>query len=426
MNSNRRVVITGIGVVAPNAVGKNNFATALRSMKSGIAFIPELAKYNLGCQIGGEPPLTDEYKQQNLPELLNKLLDNHGVIYGCLAGLEAWKDAGFTLGNEPYDLDLGIIFGAGALSMDDTTGHRFTLVNNGEIRKLGTKTITQCMNSGVAAFLNGVLGAGNRVMSNSSACSTGTEAVIMGYELIKSGRAKKMLCGSSEGKGQYIWGAFDAMRVLCRDSNDNPTFGSRPMSSTSSGFVPGAGGGALVLEDLESALKRNATIYAEVLGGEINSGGQRMGGSMTAPNSKAVQQCITSAIKSSGIQPSDIDLISGHLTSTMADPLEVANWKTALDLPESHFPYINATKSMIGHCIAGAGSIELVGCILQMSGNFIHGNLNIDELHPEIKKVISTEKIPTASIDTEVNTIAKANFGFGDVNSCIILRKFHQ
>jgi 3-oxoacyl-(acyl-carrier-protein) synthase len=424
MSSNRRVVITGLGVVAPNATGKEAFEQALRGMKSGIAKIPALAEHNLACQIAGEPKVSVEYKLSLLPELLNKMLDNHGVIYGCLAGIEAWHDAGFSIDYEKFDPDLGIVFGGGALSMDETIGPRLEHVNQGNVRKLGTKTITQSMNSGVSAYLNGLLGAGNRVMSNSSACSTGTEAAILAYELIKSGKAKRMLCGSSEGKGQYIWGAFDSMRVLCRDSNDNPTFGSRPMSSTSSGFVPGAGGGALVLEELDTALARGARIYAEILGGDVNSGGQRMGGSMTAPNSTAVQACIKNAIKEAGITPESIDLISGHLTSTMADPIELNNWVEALSVSTDSFPLVNATKSMIGHCIAGAGSIELVGCVLQMHGNFVHGNLNIEELHPEILKIIPAEKIPTATVETNLNIVAKANFGFGDVNSCIILRKF--
>ncbi len=424
MSSNRRVVITGVGVVAPNAVGKEAFFESLKNQVSGINFIPELAAYNIACQIAGVPKVTDEHKQLHLPELLNKLLDNFGVIYGCLAGLEAWRDAGFTIGNEAFDQDLGIVFGAGSLATDESIGERLKLINEGQSRKLGTKAIPQFMNSGVSAFLNGLLGAGSRVISNSSACSTGTEAVVLGYELIKSHRANRVLCGSSEGQGKFIWSAFDAMRVLCRDSNDRPSFGSRPMSSTSSGFVPGAGGGALILEDLDEAVKRNAPIYAEVLGGSSNSGGQRMGGTMTAPNSKAVQACIKSAVADAGIAPKAIDLISGHLTSTAADPIEVANWKEALGLSGTNFPYVNAMKSMIGHCIAGAGSIELVGCVLQLQHNFIHGSLNIEELHPEIEKLIPSEKIPLKTIHTPVNTIAKANFGFGDVNSCVILQKF--
>lgn len=145
---------------------------------------------------------------------------------------------------------------------------------------------------------------------------------------------------------------------------------------------------------------------------------------MTAPNSAAVQACIKNAIKEAGITPESIDLISGHLTSTMADPIELNNWVEALNIPIADLPLINATKSMIGHCIAGAGAIELVGCALQMHGKFVHGNLNIEELHPEILKIIPAEKIPTVTVESNLNIVAKANFGFGDVNSCIILRKF--
>lgn len=426
MNKSKRVVITGIGVIAPNAVGIEEFSKALYDQKSGITFNEEQKELNFGSAIGGTPNIPPSYKEGRMPPLLNRMLDNDGVVYGILAGTDAWIDAGLSIDKDHLDIDSGIIFGAGALSMAPFIGPKLEHINVGNVRKLGSKTIVQSMNSGAGAFLNGIIGFGNRVMSNSSACSTGTEALVLGYEHIQQGRAKRMLCGSSEASGKYIWGAFDAMRVLCRDSNDNPTFGSRPMSSTSSGFVPGAGGGALVIETLEEAEKRGARIYAEILGGEVNSGGQRDGGTMTIPNSQAVQKCITSAIDQSGVNPSDIDLISGHLTSTMADPIEIRNWVEALDLNKENLPYINATKSLIGHCIAAAGSIELVGCILQMRDSFIHGTLNSDELHPDILETVPREKIPVKTIEKNVDIIAKANFGFGDVNSCVILKKWEN
>ena len=201
------------------------------------------------------------------------------------------------------------------------------------------------------------------------------------------------------------------MRVLCSDSNDNPTFGSRPMSATSSGFVPSGGSGALVLETLESAQKRNAKIYAEILGGQVNSGGQRSGGTMTAPNSEAVVACIKSAVEVANIRPEEVDMISGHLTSTKGDPIEIRNWSKALGLKGSDFPLINTPKSMIGHSIAGAGSVELVACVLQIYNNFVHTNINLDQIHPEILEVIDEDRMPKKSVDQEVNTLMKANFG---------------
>ncbi|MFZ9046648.1 MAG: beta-ketoacyl-[acyl-carrier-protein] synthase family protein, partial [Cyclobacteriaceae bacterium] len=122
----------------------------------------------------------------------------------------------------------------------------------------------------------------------------------------------------------------------------------------------------------------------------------------------------------------EIDLISGHLTSTKADPLEIINWQKALNLTGDQMPIINTPKSMIGHCIAGAGSIESVACALQLHNGFIHPNINIDSetLHPDIAAILPEEKTPTQTINQEVNTIIKANFGFGDLNCCLVFRKF--
>src|SRR5690606_20373291 len=130
-----------------------------------------------------------------------------------------------------------------------------------------------------------------------------------------------MLVGSCGESGPYVWGGFDAMRILPGKFNDDPESASRPMSASAAGFVPGSGAGALLLETRESALQRGAKIYAEIIGGAVNSGGQRGGGSMTAANSTAVEKCIISAVKNSGISPNDIDAINGHLTATTRDEI---------------------------------------------------------------------------------------------------------
>jgi len=143
------------------------------------------------------------------------------------------------------------------------------------------------------------------------------------------GLAKRMVAGGSEGASPYIWAGFDAMRVMSRKFNDNPASGSRPLSASACGFVPGSGGAMLVLEELETALVRGARIYAEIIGGYVNSGGQRMGGSMTAPNSEGVRRCIRGAVADAGIKHSDVDAVNGHLTASYADPYEVKNWAAA-------------------------------------------------------------------------------------------------
>ena len=341
-----------------------------------------------------------------------------------MAGMDAIKNAGIEPKdpNQEPNWDLGIVFGTGTSGVEKFREAIYKL-DEGKVRRLGSTTVAQTMASGVSAYLGGKIGAGNRVTTNSSACATGTEAVLMGYEQIASGNAKQMLCGSCSDDGPYLWGGFDAMKVTTFKHNETPDQGSRPMSASASGFVPGSGAGAILLESLESAKARGATIYAEVLGGYVNNGGQRQGGSMTAPNSAAVQKCIVNALKDASVEASEIDYINGHLTATVKDPVEIENWCTALGRRGEDFPYINSLKAMIGHGLAASGSMEVVSAILQLHHGFVFPNINCEDLHPKIAQWIDSEKIPKHAIDVSLKTIAKASFGFGDVNACIIFRK---
>ncbi|MBV7269048.1 beta-ketoacyl-[acyl-carrier-protein] synthase family protein [Winogradskyella luteola] len=419
-----RVVITGMGVVAPNGVGISQFTEALKKGTSGITFHQELKDLNFSCQIGGVPNIPHELKSNYFTDLQLRGFNSSGILYGCIAGVDAWKDAGFDVNPESdLDYDTGLIFGTGTSGVEKFREAIYKL-DDGKVKRLGSTVVLQTMASGVSAYLSGMLGLGNQVTTNSSACTTGTEGVLMGYDRIKSGKAKRMLVGSCSDHGPYVWGGFDAMRVMTYKHNENPEKGSRPMSASASGFVPGSGAGALVLESLENALERGATIYAEVLGGEVNSGGQRQGGTLTAPNPEAVQRCIKNAIKNSEINSNEIDVINGHLTATTKDALEIENWTKAFGRKHNDFPFINSTKSLVGHCLAAAGAIECVASIIQLNAQFVAPNINCEDLHSEIKTLIASEKIPIQKLDLDFNIIAKASFGFGDVNACVVFSKF--
>ena len=423
----KRVVVTGMGVAAPNAHGLANFEQALREGRSGIRFIPQLEELKFGCQIAGVPENFDEIRKSYFDrEKLMSINDNIG--YASVSAVDAWTDAGFSIpegDDETVDWDTGVIAGSGIGGMDTIALSVVPTVNEGRVRRLGSRVVEQVMNSGTSARIGGLIGAGNQVTSNSSACSTGNEAVIDALWRIRMGLAKRMVAGGSEGASPYIWGGFDAMRVIARKYNDNPAAGSRPMSASACGFVPGSGGAMLILEDLESALSRGARIYAEIIGGYVNSGGQRMGGSMTAPNPVGVQNCIRGAVADAGINPSEVDAINGHLTATYADPHEVKNWATALERTPQNFPYINATKSMVGHCLGAAGAVECVASVLQVYKGFLHPSINCEDVHPDI--VEYAPKIPQTCMEfPELKYLAKAGFGFGDVNSCIIFKKWED
>lgn len=420
----KRIVVTGMGVVAPNAIGIDAFTEALKNATSGITHHQQLADLNFSCQIGGIPNVTEALKQQYFSALQLRGFNSSGILYGCIAGIDAWKDAGFEVSQDSLlDEDTGVVFGAGASSVDKFREAIYK-VDEKQVRRLGSTVVVQTMASGISAYLGGMLGLGNQVTTNSAACATGVEGILMGYDRIQSGRAKRMLVGSCSNHGPYIWAGFDAMRVMNYKHNTTPQEGSRPMSATASGFVPGAGAGALVLEDLDSALQRKATIYAEVLGGAINSGGQRQGGTLTAPNSNAVVKCIRKALEYSNTSANAIDVINGHLTATAMDSTEIRNWTVALNRQGRNFPYINATKSLVGHCLAASGAIESVASIIQLKDQFIAPNRNCDDLHPDIANSIAPERVPMAMKKQAVNIIAKSSFGFGDVNACILFKRY--
>ncbi len=421
----RRVVVTGLGVVAPNGCGLEQYTEALRGGMSGIRHVPLLGELKFGCTVGGIPEGVDEIAEAYFPpdELLAM---NTSHRFGCIAAIDAWMDAGLERPDPADDRvywEAGAVIGTGIGGLDTAGEKLIPRVDAGRVRRLGSTMVEQVMASGVSARVAGLLSLGNQVTANSSACSTGTEAIIEGSQRIRAGLADRMLCGGTEGFSQYAWAGFDAMRVLCRSHNDEPEKASRPMSASAGGFVPGSGAGILHLESLESAQGRGARIYTEILGGAINCGGHRSGGSMTAPNAEGVQRCIRATVADAAIDPGEIDAISGHLTATGADPKEIVSWAKALERSPEALPAITSTKSMIGHALGAAGALESVACVLMLRDRVVHPSINCEDVHPEIEPYGGS--IPHVVREMpELNTMIKAGFGFGDVNACAILRRW--
>lgn len=424
MQSPKRVVITGLGVVAPNARNVPEFVSALRETRSGLRHIELMKELGFACQVGAIPSGIREIAAATFPEQLRFSM-NEAITYAALAALEAFGDAGLKpvpAESEAVWEDTGAVIGTGIGGIDTFSEKVYPGVAEKRIKRLGSSVVEQIMGSGAAARVGGLLGLGNQVFSNSSACSTGTEAIILGFQRIQMGLAQRMLVGGTEGSDPHTWAGFDAMRVLNRQHNDQPEAASRPLSASSGGFIPGAGAGVLVIEDLATARSRGAKIYAEIIGTALNSGGMRAGGSMTAPSPRGVQRCIRQALLAAQIEPKSLDYINGHLTGTMADPLEVRNWSEALERGPQNFPLINASKSMIGHALGAAGAIESIATLLQMEHGFVHGSRNCEDFHPDIREFAG--RVPQETRNATIQIAAKASFGFGDVNSCIIFRKW--
>jgi len=201
-----------MGVVAPNAHGLDNFEAALREGRSGIRFIPELQELNFGCQIGGIPQDFNNIRSSYFDhEKLMSINDNIG--YAAVSAIDAWRDAGFSVpadDDDCVDWETGVIVGSGIGGMDTITNTLIPMVSQGKVRRMGSRVVEQVMNSATSASIAGLLALGNQATSNSSACSTGNEAIIEAMWRIRLGLAKRMLAGGSEGPSPYIWAGFDA------------------------------------------------------------------------------------------------------------------------------------------------------------------------------------------------------------------------
>jgi 3-oxoacyl-(acyl-carrier-protein) synthase len=421
----RRVVVTGLGVVAPNANGARDFELALRKGRSGIRANEAMALHGFASQVAGVPEGVDQLAESYFDEELLRAM-NLSHRYAAIAALDAWRDAGLEVpasGSDAVDWQSGAVLGTGIGGMDTIGAKVVPLTDGKKVRRLGSTAVEQVMASGISARVSGLLALGNQVTTNSSACSTGSEALAMGAERIRHGLAERMLCGGAEGASHYIWAGFDAMRVLCRSHNDAPERASRPMSASAGGFVAGSGAGVLLLESLDSARERGAPIRAELLGSAVNCGGHRGGGSMTAPNPESVVRCIRAALADAGIGPEEVGAINGHLTATGADAREVASWSAALEAGPGRLPPITSTKSMIGHALGAAGAIESVASVLMVEHGFVHPSINCEDVHPEIEPHAGSIPHELRELP-ELEVVIKAGFGFGDVNACLVFGKW--
>ena len=432
MSKKTRVVITGLGVCSSIGTGVGAFNKALKKGVSGIKYHEILKEQNYRCHIGGLPLLDEEQIREFTSRYGLVKMKGSGIVYGCMAGLEAWFEAGLDLvpsRNTQAAWDYSCIFGTCTNGID-AIDYGIGLVDKGLVRKMGGRTAQQAMNSGVSAYLGGILGIGNQLTTNSASCITGVESALEGFNRIQQKKAKVVLVGSAESSHHNVWGGYDGMTLyddfyaLAKGYNSMPGQGSRPMSVGANGLVPGSGGGAMVLESLESARKRGAKIYGEILGGSLLSGAQRNGGTMTINNRKAMAAVIRLALEKAAVDAESIDLISGHLPSYIMDVYEVLAWVEALNRKGIDFPYINALKSMTGHCFAASSSMELVASALQLHHGYIHRTLNAEHLHPDIAAVVPRNKVPLKTLRKDINIVAKTAYGFGDVASCILIKKW--
>ncbi|QES90280.1 beta-ketoacyl synthase N-terminal-like domain-containing protein [Rhizosphaericola mali] len=431
----RRVVITGIGVVAPNGVNKSLFLDALKKGKTNFKKISNASKLGLGCEYAAIPELSQEAIDNFCKKYRLVKIRSSAVIYGCMAGMEAWLDAGLEVSEKSTGEPLwnaGCIFNSSCGGVE-AFAYNYKLAKAGDFKKMGGRVAQQAMNSGISAYMGGILGLGNQVTTYASESNSGTESIINAYNRIKWGLGEIMLAGSTESSSEYVFGLYDTTQ---REDNSHTTIETKNLTSeeiamhcfeeNAPGGIYGAGAGALVLESLESAINRGAKIYAEILGTNLNSGGQRNDKGLLGLDEHSLEYCIKNTIKKAKINPAIIDLVAGSYPSDdYCQKIEFAATRKALQLTNKSLPYFNTTKSLIGACLAASGAIEAVAAILELNNNFIHGTPRIGDISLDILTHLSASKIPSKMIrKKDLSTILHVNYGVGDVYSSYILKKW--
>jgi len=403
----RRVVITGMGIWSCLGTDIETVKESLYYGKSGIGIQQERLEY------GYRSGLTGIVES---PVITKQMLDRHTragmseeAQYAYMASRQAFEQAGI---DNQYLLDneVGCIFGNDSSAKPVIESSKI-MDEKHDSAMLGYGLIFQSMNSTVNMNLSTIFHLRGVNFTISAACASGSHSIGLGYMLIKQGLQEMVLCGGAQETNYYSMASFDALGAFSVKM-DEPTKASRPFDRDRDGLVPSGGAAALVLEDYDHAVRRGATILAEVIGYGFSSNG----GGISEPNDDGSVTAMSRAMKDAGVGLDDIDYINAHATSTHQGDMYEA---IALDrLFRGQRALISSTKSMTGHECWMAGASEIVYSIIMMQNNFVAPNINFENPDEYSEKINLTAK----TVDMEVNTVLSNSFGFGGTNSALVIK----
>lgn len=407
----RRVAITGIGIVSPIGIDKDQVSDSLRRGRSGITFSEEYAANNFRSRVHGVPDiiLEDHLDKRQLRFM------GPGAAYNYIAMQQAIADSGLR-DDEVSDERTGMIMGSGGPSTSNFYLAHQAVKEKGSPRKMGPLMVTRCMSSTNSACLATPFKIKGISYSITSACATSAHCIGNAAEQIRFGIQDIVFAGGGEEVDWTLSCLFDAMNALSSKYNDTPEIASRAFDRDRDGFVIAGGAGVLVLEDLERARARGARIYAEITGYGATSDGF----DMVAPSGEGGERAMRLARSGTGNR--SVGYINAHGTSTKAG--DVVEIKAIREVFEGEdVPLISSTKSLTGHSLGAAGVHEAIYTLLMMEGRFIAGSANVFQLDEEIAPgEIATETIENIEIDTALSN----SFGFGGTNATLAMSRFED
>ena len=400
----KRVVVTGLGIIS--SIGNNikEAENSLRNLTSGIE-VNEVNK-----EIGLRSHVSGNIKDIELKDLIDRKIYRfmgEAAAYGYLSSIQAIEDAGLKA-EDISNHRTGLIMGSGGASSEDQIESADILRSKG-LKRIGPYRVTRAMGSTVSACLATSLGIKGINYSISSACSTSAHCIGSGMEQIQLNKQDVVIVGGAEAEHWGMTSLFDAMGALSTKYNDAPKSASRAFDANRDGFVIAAGGGAIILEELEHAKKRGANIYAELTGYGATSDGE----DMVSPSGEGAYRCMELAWDMT--ERKKIDYINAHGTSTpVGDVAEIEAISKLFG--EGNMPFISSTKSLTGHSLGAAGVHESIFSLIMLKGGFLTSSVNIEQLDERLTE----SSILLKNKDIKVSRVLSNSFGFGGTNATLI------
>lgn len=403
----RRVVITGLGIWSCIGTTLDAVRDSLYQGRSGIGVIPERKSYGYRSSLSGIVPAP----------VLKGVLDRKSRMFLAEEGEYAYMAASQALDDAGIDADYlrvnetGIIFGNDSSSKSVVESNDIAREKK-DTNLIGPAAVFQSMNSTVSMNLATVLGLKGINFTVSAACASGSHSIGIGTMFIRNGLQDMIICGGAQETNLYSMGSFDGINAFSVRESE-PTKASRPFDRDRDGLVPSGGAAAVILEEYEHARRRGAIIYAEVTGYGFSSNGT----AISLPDADGSFRAMSRALADAGVNPSDIDYVNAHATST---PHGDAAEATALSrlFGDTGTP-VSSTKSMTGHECWMSGASEVVYSALMMRDSFVAPNINFE--HPD--DYSKTLNIVPETIGRQLDTVLSNSFGFGGTNSALVLRK---
>lgn len=418
----RRVVVTGIGMLSPLGVGVDESWTRIINGESGIKQIVSFDASDLPSKIAGQIP------SENVNQKASKLFDpldfvtakdihrmDKFIVYALAAATETVKDSGIDSFSEEDKANTGVLIGSGIGGLETIAQTAVTLETKGPrfVSPFFIPSSLINLASGYVSIRFGLKGPNHSVVT---ACASGSHAIGDAYRIIQSGSADVMLAGGAEAAICRLGVAgFSAARALSTKYNDRPEDASRPWDRARDGFVMGEGAGIIALEELEHAKKRGAKIYAEVVGYGLSGDAYHI--TAPCPDGNGAFRAMQMALNSAHINPSDIDYINAHGTSTPAG--DVGELRAVESVMEGHKVAMSSTKSAIGHLLGAAGAVEAIFSILTIRDNVVPPTLNLIDSEETFLNLV-----PLTAQDCDVRYAMSNSFGFGGTNASLVFKRF--